>query len=202
MKFHKLSLVWALFWLLDPGIVLAVFDGQVMVGSRTMDMSSSGNLTSYSGVELQLAGHVDPLPAIPFSIGVNLNPTTYRGKIPGYAPTFDMNRLSAAVDVMTWLPLPIGFSPYARISLIAFGTLSVSGSVAGQAFEANYDLGGYSLALGVNYPFLPLLSFLAEYNISNESAETSTVKLGGTNTGKQSMNLEGTALLIGIELGL
>lgn len=153
----------------------ALISGQVMAGKRTGTSKSStagAESTKLDGTEIGAAVHIDPIPLVPVSFGLDLRSTSYDAK-----KNTDMDSLSsltADLEVMAWLPMVPVLTPFARLGYTIFGATKVATKTTTAPeinIDAAYKLSGYTIGLGAKFSVLPLIGVFVEYDMSTQESK-------------------------------
>lgn len=132
---------------------------------------------------ITLAGHIDPLPLIPASLGVTYAPwISYQTGDHEESAT----GMELGVELAGWLPMVPFVTPYAKVNYTVWGEQKIKPKGGGS--ESKNDLSGVSGAVGIGYDLLPLTTILVEVGYA-------TRKIGEADYQHATMS-------IGVEVGI
>jgi len=213
MPLSKIFAAIATLTLLQSTPAMALFDLQLLIGQRsgTLKDTDSGDSDKIKGSEVQLAGHVDPIPLVPVAFGLYL--ANYNMNDIDNANLKSATGLEGGFQVYAWLPLGIiGVKPYAKLSLPLYSAIKVDGTVAGEldgvatdfSTSIQAETSGMHLHFGLGWSPIPLVTLLAEANISDQKLKSKEVKVAGQKVDGMDFkrDYKSTAFLVGVEIGL
>ena len=183
----------------------AIVSGQIYGGGKStfyeyVDKNNKETMKQVGGVEYGASVHVDPVPLVPFSLGLFARKSTLDikavvedsvGDFSSEESPFSMS-YSGSVDgmiygpeVMAWLAFKL-WIPYLRVSYILGKynekvtaeasssdiTLPISAAVT---YKSEYDASGLGIGIGVQYRPFKLVGFTLEYSILTETLKLKKV---------------------------
>lgn len=187
----------------------ALFDAQVLYGQRTGKFEVGGVSETLKGNEIKAAAHLSPIPLVPVGFGLSMSNVTYPDD-KGAVSFTDFQGLEASAEVTAWVPLP-GFNikPYAKLGYVIYGAYGQDGKTTDvntgveQDVKSVYKPKGTTLALGLSWSPLPLVSVLFEYDTRNLTLSAEEFKVAGQKVGKGlDLDNKTSSLLVGVEVGI
>jgi len=181
----------------------AFIEGEFSVGNRTGSFKSDGSSSkSLSGTSIQLAGHLDPIPFVPVAFGLRILNETFKPSVADHGLK-TLTSTAFVPEVEAWLPLG-DLKPFARIgyTLVSAYKGSMDLGPLGSG-DVAYKSTGTRLAAGINYSLLPLISFTAAFEQSNETFSVSDLKISGVDKSQvPDVKFNSTAITVGVKAGI
>ena len=184
--------------------VFGLVDAQFVMGKRWYTTDFSGKEGGAQATEITLAAHLDPIPLVPVSGGLSYSTWSYNE---ADFSADSVNGYEVGLDFMAWLPMVPVITPYARFRLPVLGVLEVekSFSIADvkKDLKLLYTTSGYHLGFGVKYPFLLVIDFLLEFNMSSQTLGFDKLAdaVEGFDPPKEN-TFNSQAFLVGVEVGI
>lgn len=184
----------------------ALFDAQLLIGSRSGDVDDS----EFNSSDFTLAAHVDPIPLVPVAFGVYLNQTTWDVNAADHGFS-EGTGLEAGLQVYAWLPIGIaGLKPYAKLGLPIYSAHKFDGSMELLGESVDYSTvaqtSGTHLSFGASWSPVPLLpvAVLLEVDVGSQKFETIEATAGGSDLDDAltTSDYSSTSFLVGVQAGL
>lgn len=166
----------------------AIVGAEVLAGQRSTSFSGNDESERMNATEVQASVHVDPIPLVPFALGLYYITHDYKPKDDGdvfAAKDFSGSQLGAQVYV--WLPLkPTDFSLFAKAGYSFWGEYEalnhtsetdVEGVTAD--VEGKLKSTGTRLALGMKWSPIALVSALLQFDYAIDTLEFEEIKIDG-----------------------
>lgn len=159
----------------------ALISVQALGGLYKATDDRDGTKTDYSGSEIALAAHLDPIPLVPIGFGLTFNLPNATGKPTGASGDFTMTAYNLGVSLKAWSPVGIfGVKPYLKLGYIVLGVTTFKGpfDVLGTKvdIETIYKNSGAQISAGLEYSLLPLISALFEVESQNTTLKVDELK--------------------------
>jgi hypothetical protein len=161
----------------------SLIQGRLALGTRTLasdDYSPSGN-------EQSLSIHLDPVPLIPVSFGLNASNIALRKNLAPKVTSEDYTEFG--LEVMGWIPLVPIIKPYAKLRYVLLSKLKTKAD----AGTFSFDSSGTLISIGGEYSIIPFVSAFVEYGLGPLSLKP---EKGDTTS------VNSKSLLLGLAVGL
>jgi hypothetical protein len=180
----------ALFLITSASSAFALINAEVLYGKRWYySEKADGSKFSSKGPTLSIGINSDPLPVVPFSIGVSYTRTNLDKADFGTASSVEIRQVG--FDFKIWAPMVPFVTPYARLRYLLLSRLKITNDNIAQ--ETDTKLNGYLLGIGASYSILPMISALVEYSQSFEKADSFE---------GDSKHFDSKSLSIGLQVGI
>ena len=185
---------------------LAIFDAQLLIGSRTQNLNYSGIDKEATGSATKFAFHLDPIPLIPISFGVAIESTTYDVSISDHGLS-ELTGFHIIPEVRVWTPtIPgLGISAYAKLGFsLDAAKGKTSQTIGGQEFSSDVTFVGQSTHIvpGIAYSPLPLISILLEYDIGMGDWKKEGFDIGTVQVEEETKEANSSAFYLGLQIGI
>lgn len=183
----------------------ALVDVQALAGKRSGDFKVKGaDAEKLDGTEITAAVHLDPIPLVPVAFGASF-----------HLQTWDKDKLEVKsvessllnLEVMAWIPGVPVVTPYAKAGYTVVGAMHMKDDVdfgtGSQEVDMLYKVAGYNLTAGVNYPVIPLIGIIAEFDMGSHTITPDKIKVAGTEVDSAAYKATSstTAFRLGVQVG-
>ncbi|MBC62310.1 MAG: hypothetical protein CMP11_07625 [Zetaproteobacteria bacterium] len=158
-----------LFFFIYSNYSFAFIDGQILAGKRWY--TTEENTTSkkdLSGTQTTFSTHVDPIPFVPVSFGLNWSQVVVE-KSDFISSVSNASTEQLGIEVSGWFPL-ILFTPYVKINYPVYSKFTVKNNDENNTTDDG-KLSGLHVNIGVKYDLIPFVSILVEAGKAFEESD-------------------------------
>jgi hypothetical protein len=203
MRFFNLNLAMAAAALISTSSAYSFINATAFYGMPSVETTVSGTTTKYSGSEMGVSLHLDPIPLVPVSFGVGVTMPTVE------KDSTKVTGLLVDLQVTGWSPISLaGFTPYATLGYIAKGAYGFEGTLTVNNVEEDvtyaYLATGNSIGIGTRYSLIPLVEFMLEYKMRTEKLSIDDIEGSDAVPASSLPDLESktSSIQIGIRAGI
>ena len=182
----------------------ALFEAQLLLGSRTQNLNYTGMDKAATGSSTKFAFHLDPIPLIPISFGLALESVTYDVSVADNGLS-ELSGLHIVPELRVWTPSIAGISAYAKLGFsIDASKGKTTQTVLGEDLSTDVTFVGQSMHIvpGISYSPLPLISLLLEYDMGSGDWKKEGFSLGSVSFEEETKEANSSTFFFGASIGI